>query len=83
MSSSSNTHRVEIEQCRQRVSLLLVKQLQTVCSIAGLRTSGIKAELQRRIMLGKDAHQLLCAQGFGRSRDGKFWQKVASGIEWK
>ncbi|KAF3024352.1 SUMO ligase siz1 [Neopestalotiopsis sp. 37M] len=51
MSSSSNTHRVEIEQCRQRVSLLLVKQLQTVCSIAGLRTSGIKAELQRRIML--------------------------------
>ncbi|ETS85729.1 hypothetical protein PFICI_03754 [Pestalotiopsis fici W106-1] len=70
MSSSSNPHRAEIEQFRQKVSLLLVKQLQNVCSIAGLRTSGIKAELQRRIMYGKGALLLLCAQGIGTRRDG-------------
>lgn len=52
--SSHSGSRIEIEQYRGKVTVLLVKQLQNICSIVGLRTSGIKAELQKRIMLGKD-----------------------------
>lgn len=37
----------------QSSNYLLNKQLQHICGVNGLRTSGVKAELQRRILDGK------------------------------
>lgn len=37
----------------QSSNYLLNKQLQHICQVNGLRTSGVKAELQRRILDGK------------------------------
>lgn len=37
----------------QSSNYLLNKQLQHICLVNGLRTSGVKAELQRRILDGK------------------------------
>ncbi|KAI4597057.1 SUMO ligase siz1 [Pestalotiopsis sp. 9143b] len=56
--SSHSGSRIEIEQYRGKVTVLLVKQLQNICSIVGLRTSGIKAELQKRIMLALQENSL-------------------------
>lgn len=39
----------------QSSNYLLNKQLQHICLVNGLRTSGVKAELQRRILEGKFA----------------------------
>lgn len=41
---------------------LLNKQLQHICSVNGLRTSGVKAELQRRILEGKLARPFTLSQ---------------------
>lgn len=55
----SNTSLPPPEQYRSLVkrlqssNYLLNKQLQHICLVNGLRTSGVKAELQRRILDGK------------------------------
>jgi E3 SUMO-protein ligase PIAS1 len=49
MSSS----RAEIQQLHSRLQTLLNKQLQNICQLNGLKTSGVKADLQRRILNGK------------------------------
>ncbi|KAI1333766.1 hypothetical protein F5Y15DRAFT_403886 [Xylariaceae sp. FL0016] len=41
----------EITRLERAISQLLNKQLQTICATHGLRTSGVKAELQNRIKL--------------------------------
>lgn len=55
----SNTSLPPLDQYRtlvkrlQSSNYLLNKQLQHICLVNGLRTSGVKAELQRRILDGK------------------------------
>jgi hypothetical protein len=43
----------DIRQLERTLSTLLNKQLQQICSTHGLKTSGVKAELQGRIKNGK------------------------------
>ncbi|KAH8196614.1 hypothetical protein TruAng_009208 [Truncatella angustata] len=43
--------RAEIEQLGLKLRTLLNKQLQNICQVSGLKTSGVKADLQRRITI--------------------------------
>ena len=49
MATSSNS---EIRALERTLSTLLNKQLQHICATNGLRTGGVKAELQNRIKTG-------------------------------
>ncbi|KAK6073630.1 MIZ/SP-RING zinc finger [Seiridium cupressi] len=53
---SSSHSRAEIEQLKVKLSTLLNKQLQNICQVCGLKTSGIKADLQRRIIYALYEH---------------------------
>lgn len=57
MAASNN----EIRALERILSTLLNKQLQNICATNGLRTSGVKAELQNRIKDGRLSFNVICS----------------------
>ena len=60
---ASSTSAREIQSLSAQLGHMLNKQLQSICQLNGLKTSGIKADLQKRIIEGR----LGCQRWTGQS----------------